>query len=184
MVDPQITSEASHFDQLYPALGRLLVACSRMEFQIRCLVSWLAGDDDAGWIVFEGQSVEWLLSTGKALLEHLRRGTLREEHTEAIAKVFAAAQALNGHRNFFAHGDWGKTCYSENECQTRAGNLPPDERLFHVTRSRYRKGFQEREVAVSDVEALAEEVVLQTTEMRTIRRAIGDMPYGPLHVDL
>jgi hypothetical protein len=39
------------FDELYPALGRLVVASAGMESRLRFVVSELAGSD-AGWIIF------------------------------------------------------------------------------------------------------------------------------------
>ncbi|MFB8279582.1 hypothetical protein [Nocardia colli] len=191
MADDQDTDyvsdeESPHFDELYPALGQLLVASGRMELQVRCLVAWLAGSDDVGWIVFEGQTVEWLVSTGRALQAErmCTQPTQKDrEHLERTAQAFMAAQELNGQRNFLAHGDWRSACYSE-ECRTRARNLPQDDRQFHVLRSRYRKAFDERVVAVSDVEVLAQQINDLANDIRVIRRAIGDMPWGSLRVNL
>ncbi|CAM4041733.1 hypothetical protein NONI108955_05770 [Nocardia ninae] len=156
---------AASFDELYPALGKMLVASSRMEWRLRYLVCWLAGEDQGGWIVFEGQSVDWLVASGRAILGELRYSRRwPDENSDRIENALAEVQAIAAQRNFLVHGDWDTKCYSEN-CKPRLRNLPSDDRVFHVARSRYRKGFEEREVAVTDVEKLAKRMVDLAAEM-------------------
>ncbi|MEU1861788.1 hypothetical protein [Streptomyces gardneri] len=161
------------FDDLYPALGMLVVASADMESRLRYVVSELAGHDDAGWIVFEGQSVDWLVSNGLAVLGQL--GAMQRwpaDNSERIKAVLLDAQDANRQRNLMVHGEWRSDCIMREEgCVGRPSASPADHRLFHVCRSRYRKGFEERQIAISDVEALAQRIWTIELELRRAMKA-------------
>ncbi|MFJ8138844.1 hypothetical protein [Streptomyces sp. NPDC096013] len=173
-------SVAYDFEDLYPALGQLVVASADMESRLRYVVSELAGNDDAGWIVFEGQSVEWLVSNGIALLgqlEEMRRWPTA--NSQRIRSALLAAQEVNRLRNLMVHGEWRAECVLPGEgCVGRPGGSPPDHRVFHVCRSRYRKGFEERQFAVIDVETIASKMWDLETELREASKAAVDAWLG------
>lgn len=149
------------FDALYRAVGRLVVNSSFLESRLRMLVAWLAGADDAS-IVFDGQSVEWLVGIGKAMLGELRQTRFAIQDVERFEAALSKAKGLNQDRNFFVHGDWSTQSY-DDECVRRPTKKPADDRIFYVSRSRLRRVPEEREVAVVDVELLADQI-----------RALGD----------
>lgn len=142
-------------DALHMALGRLVTASAQMELHLRNVVVWLAGDHDAGWIVFEGQSVDWLVNTGKALLkEHREMARWPGERFVSIERALLDVAAINALRNRMVHGAWSRSCLDADDCVPRPRNSTPDDRVFHVYRSRSRKGTEEHQVAISDVEEL------------------------------
>jgi hypothetical protein len=166
------------FDELYPALGRLVVASAGMESRLRFVVSELAGSD-AGWIIFEGQSVEWLVQNGIAVLgqlEHSKRWP--QENSDRIRDALRTALDASRLRNLMVHGEWRTDCLDWEECAPRPSSGPPDHRIFHVCRSRYRKGLEERQVAVCDVEALADKMWSLELELRQSMKAAVDAWLG------
>ncbi|MFI0226102.1 hypothetical protein [Streptomyces lydicus] len=157
----------SDLDDLYRALGQLVVATAEMEMRLRDVVGQLAGDDDAGWIIFEGQSVEWLISNGKAVLgEHSDMRRWPTENTARITEALNTTQEVARLRNFLVHGFWRRGCLGGCECLPRPARSEADHRVFHVHRSRHRKGYDSRLVAVADVITLATKARTVTTELR------------------
>ncbi|QEU95155.1 hypothetical protein [Streptomyces kanamyceticus] len=152
--------EASDLDALYSALGRVVVASARMESRLRYNVGWMAGDHDAGWIVFEGQSVEWLVSNGKAILGQITEMKWwPSDHSDRIARAFNDIQDAARMRNLLVHGQWAKSCSGDEICTARPQTAKADQRIFHVYRSRHRKGFEEREIAICDLDDLAQRML-------------------------
>jgi hypothetical protein len=77
------------------------------------------------------------------------------------------------------HGEWRAACVLREEgCVGRPSNSPPDHCVFHVCRSRYRKGFEERQFAVCDVEVLAEKMWDLEAELKEARKAAVDAWLG------
>lgn len=153
-------ARSGDFDELYPALGRLVVNYSRFEFSLRNLACWLLNVDELG-IIFEGQSVDALIDTCKALLAELKPKKEFELHDcERFEAALAAGRRLNPLRNLYVHGGWWPPCPPKEECQCepRLPGSPADSRIFHVSRSRVRKWHQDKVVAVIDVENLADQV--------------------------
>ncbi|MEV4234067.1 hypothetical protein AB0J47_02690 [Nocardia sp. NPDC049737] len=147
----------SDFDDVYPAMGRLVVNSSFLESRVRMLVAWLARVDAAG-IVFDGQSVDWLVRTGKAMLRECQNAeNFALQDVKRFENALSQAKALNQERNFFVHGDWSTRCY-DDECERRPSGKPADHRIFYVARSRLQRASEVREVAVVDVELLADQV--------------------------
>ncbi|MEU9225873.1 hypothetical protein AB0D40_16070 [Streptomyces massasporeus] len=166
------------FDELYPALGMLVVASADMESRLRYVVSELAGGDTV-WIIFEGQSVECLVQNGIAVLGQLEPAKRwPQENSDRIRDALRTALDANRLRNLMVHGDWRTDCVDWETCVARPSSGPADHRIFHVCRSRYRKGFEERQVAVCDVEALAEKMWSLERELRESMKAAVDAWLG------
>ncbi|MFD9926052.1 hypothetical protein ACFWZK_07775 [[Kitasatospora] papulosa] len=166
-------------EELYPALGMLVVASADMESRLRYVVSELAGGDDAGWIIFEGQSVEWLVQNGKAALgqlEAMKRWP--QANSDRIREALQSTLEANRLRNVMIHGQWRTDCIDWEECTVRPFNGPVDHRIFHVCRSRYRKGFEERQLAISDVEALANKMWFLERELKQSLKVAVDTWLG------
>ncbi|MBF6177448.1 hypothetical protein [Nocardia otitidiscaviarum] len=159
------TASDPHFDELYPALGRLVVNSSRLETCLRSFLCWLAGVEEAG-VVFDGQSVEWMIASSRAVLGELKCTREFQLHDcDWFEALLAEAQDLNRQRNFFVHGDWDVEDRTEDSVR-RPRNSPSDHRIFYVARSRLRKSFESREVAVVDVDLLADRMLGLTRKFR------------------
>lgn len=149
--------KSNEFEALYPVLGKLVTESASMEISLRYVVSWLSGNDDAGWIIFEGQSIDWLVSNGLAMVSELKPPpSLPSANMKRIQKVFNDAQQAYRLRNTMVHGEWLLDCLMKEDCVKRPSTSPPDNRIFHVCRSRYRKGIEEHQVAIIDVELLSQ----------------------------
>ncbi|MGW5451571.1 hypothetical protein [Nocardia sp. NPDC003979] len=145
------------FDELYTALGMLVVRSSALECELRHLVSWFANSPETD-ILFDGQSVDWLISSGRAILgeaEGLRSFDLQE--VARFDSALVAARELFRVRNLYVHGDWSKKSYLDG-CTLRPRNSPEDSRIFYVVRSRLRKGLEEYQAAIVDIENLADKM--------------------------
>ncbi len=86
------------------------------------------------------------------------RGSVSAEQNDRLLSLRPEIQEVNRARTFIVHGLWGAECFLD-DCEPPAKNSPVDDRLFHVVRSRYREGYQEREVAVSDIDQLSDRMV-------------------------
>ncbi|ONM46464.1 hypothetical protein [Nocardia donostiensis] len=149
---------ASNLDHIYPALGRLVVNSGFMETHLRLLVSWLADIDDAS-IIFDGQSVDWLTQSGQAILRELKQTKdFRLQDCERFENALARAKKLNGQRNLYVHGHWSVHNMLD-DYTPRPRTSPEDHRIFYVCRSRLRRAIEEYEVAVVDVETLADQML-------------------------
>jgi hypothetical protein len=177
-----LESPAEHVEALYRALGRLTVESAGLESRLRYVVGRLAGDDDAGWIIFEGQSVDWLISNAKAVLgEHAEMERWPPQENDRILALLPLIQEAHRTRNFMVHGHWVDYCHlGEDEgCEPRPMSAPADDRIFHVMRSRYRKGYQEREVAVVDVERLADRMRALARDLDAALKTAWEAWLGP-----
>ncbi|AZM90270.1 hypothetical protein [Streptomyces sp. W1SF4] len=163
----------------------MAVESAELESRLRHTLSWLAGDDDAGWIVFEGQSVDWLISNGRAVLgQHAAMKRWPAEQNERLLHLLPEIQEVNRTRNFIVHGLWAAECFLDEDCEQRPQHSPLDDRLFHVVRSRYRKGYQEREVAVSDIDELADRMVSLAASLDEAVKAARDAWLGKSEIDV
>ncbi|MEC3916361.1 hypothetical protein [Nocardia sp. CDC160] len=120
-------------------------------------------------IVFEGQSVEWMIGQAKALLGELKRSSKYELYDgDRISDALSTASGQNRLRNFYVHGQWSTTSINhedEDGFACRRRDLA-DPLVFYVTRSRLRKEAKEREVSVADVDALVEEIRALSDELK------------------
>lgn len=171
-LDEPIESHDEIFKDLYSALGRMVFSGGHMEMNLRSITNWLAGDDDAAWIVFEGQSVDSLVQNGHAMLkEHDKLGTWTAETSEGIAKVLRDVKDTYALRNQMVHGMWLRSCLGADDCEPRPKNNAPDDRVFHVCRSRNKKGVSEQQIAVRDIEDLTQRMFDLIRDLHSARRA-------------
>ena len=124
-----VCMDSADFDEVYPALGRLVLNSSHMEMRLRKLVGWLAQTDEAS-IIFDGQSVDWLIGGAKAMISELRcTQPFAFQDCDRFLAVLTQAQVLNPKRNFFVHGHWSTQCH-DDEC------------VLRPRKSVHRKGFR------------------------------------------
>ncbi|MFX0579449.1 hypothetical protein [Nocardia nepalensis] len=176
-------------DDLFAAIGRVAAASARLEEAIRDIAIDHADTGlGHGSVIFEGQSMDWLISNGVAVIDsELSVPSLVEREPETysalleLRELTKSASALKNDRNIVVHGVWRAKCWlaDYDEADFEDGGLPRctprssrsrrnDEPLFHVNRSRYRQVFgQEQAWTVSDVLAVA------STTNSYIERLVG-----------
>jgi hypothetical protein len=172
---------------LLTAIGRVATTSSQLEAALRRVVAELVGGDDAGWIIFEGQSVDWLIQNGLAVLgQHAEGsdGTMLSYGAPGnkLRELFREADKLKGDRNTIVHGDWRTDCVgvaiNEPEfCRPRSPETLRAEHVFHVVRSRYRKGFEEQAWSIDDIEAVAATAATLAWEISGTYREAVDSRY-------
>ncbi|GLU49839.1 hypothetical protein [Nocardiopsis ansamitocini] len=161
-----------HLETLHHSLGRLVVASAKLESSLRRgLATLFMVYYHNGSILFEGQSIEWMVSNTKAVL---KEPPARPEHERAI-KILNEIQELNNKRNRLVHGEWTKKCEFACDgdvpgskycmCIIRPRNALPDERIFYVTRSRYRKTAETHQVAIRDIDELVQRMAEVESEI-------------------
>ncbi|MGP3979393.1 hypothetical protein ACTWQF_36380 [Streptomyces sp. 8N114] len=164
---------------LFRAIGRVAVESAQVDEMLREMISeLLPGSADDVWILFEGQSSEWLSSTFKTMLAHVDGGRYRlwapEDHEE-FQKLLSWAAQLRVLRNAVIHGTWREEfTLGWTEGDDYVGRPwkdgQEDEKLFWCIRSRQRKGLQEREFTISDVDRLAAEIAENRQRMADLFR--------------
>ncbi|MFC8872884.1 hypothetical protein ACFUAC_35440 [Streptomyces sp. NPDC057148] len=157
---------ASGSESLYAALGKLVISSAQMESSLRSLVVWLAGNDEAGWIIFEGQSVDWLSSNGRAVVERHPELAAWPDHLEWIKQLLGDASEAYRSRNLMVHGEWHTVCLGTQDCARGTRSSTSEDPVFHVLRSRWRRDSEHRHVAVSEVEELANRMTELAVDLR------------------
>ncbi|WP_328411007.1 hypothetical protein [Nocardia sp. NBC_00403] len=151
-----LAANSPEFDDVYPALGRLVVNSSFMEGCLRNFVHWLAVSEDA-WILFAGQSVDWLIQSGKAMLSELEdTDEFALQNIERFKAALEGAKTLSEQRNHLVHGDWRLKFLDDYEPRPRSS--PADDRVFYVAHSRLRRNDRVRQITVVDIELLADQM--------------------------
>lgn len=168
--------QASDTGALHAALGKLVISSAQMESSLRDLLVWLAGNDEAGWIIFEGQSVEWLASNAHAVLERHPELAAWPDHLNWIKQLVNDAQSANRSRNIMVHGEWHKVCPGTQDCAPGHRSYTSKDLVFHVLRSRYRKDSEHYHVAVSEVETLASRLTVLAVDLREATRGTYYVP--------
>ncbi|MGW0634124.1 hypothetical protein [Nocardia salmonicida] len=171
-----LSANCPEFREVYPPLGRLVVNSSFMEVHLRNFVHWLVSSDDA-WVLLAGQSVDWLIQSGKTMLSELE-GTpeFDLQNIERFRDALRKAKTLSEHRNHLVHGDWRLEW--DDEYEPRPKNSPADDRVFYVARSRLRRDATVRQVAVVDIELLADQMRELGTEIAAATEEGGRLRYS------
>jgi hypothetical protein len=162
-------------DSLITAIGRVVISSVRLETALRYVVGKLSGDHDAGWIIFEGQSADWLILNGNAVLNeyievHGEDGRVLGSSGKHLRSLFKEAEILKNDRNIVIHGEWLKKCFfasvhEPQNCRPHSSNSLGSGELYHVLRSRYRRGFVEEAWNITDIETLASKMDALTQEL-------------------
>lgn len=152
-------------ESLVLAVGSVAIASADLEEALRRVVGSLCNADvmDGTALLFEGQSMDWLISNGKLLAsdEHLSRYRRGDGD---LPELFRKAEQLRGDRNTVIHGQWYAQCSYDPEdaalmCSPHSVNTYAQAGLVcHVERSRYRKFSKEEAWAVAEVVNLASEM--------------------------
>jgi hypothetical protein len=157
-------------DSLLIAIGRIATSSARLEGALRHVVGELFRNPDAGWIIFEGQSIDSLITNGNALLSEYVEDD--EGNNSHLRGLFNEAGALSKDRNVVIHGEWTKECFFKSEpegCKPHSPDSLHSDKLFHVARSRRGKGLEEEAWSVSDIEDLASKINAVTLKLNNAR---------------
>ncbi|MEB3371911.1 hypothetical protein [Saccharopolyspora mangrovi] len=166
-------------------IGYVAMSSARLEHALRSLLQLLVNDGDLigpSWILFEGQSANWLRESVKGVLSErdpYYRSWPKETHNRLL-DILTRAKTLQELRNAVIHGTWysaDHTPFEEEEdevaprsTQLRVDDLPDrarpyfgwnqpgDETLWHCHVSRQWKYNQAREFTTSDVWLLGEKL--------------------------
>ncbi|QIS19556.1 hypothetical protein [Nocardia terpenica] len=172
--------------ELLTAIGRVATASATLEAQVRFAVGDLAGGiGGEGWIIFEGQSMDWLILNGIAVLgeynlEYGGYTSAFRNSIEQMKKCLRDVEKVKSERNTIIHGEWSSSCvtgWEPGDCLPHSTETTdaPAETIFHVVRSRYRRGYQEQQWSVAEVNKLAEEIRILTGRIRNARKKVNEI---------
>lgn len=167
--------EKSYFvqdERLSAAIGRVAQESALLDEFLRELLDRLVGPSDHIWLLFEGQSSEWLLETTLVMLEqvgpYFRNGKWSAKQRRRVEELLYGARKLRPLRNAVIHGVWSDVSIMEPEdIRSRPwGEADSDEPVYFCTKSRSRKVLAQARFAASDVERLANEFAATYSDLR------------------
>jgi hypothetical protein len=157
-------------DDLYPAIGRVVVEAALLdELLSEVLDELVAGDH---WVntLWDGQSTDWLLNACKMIPDqrdsYQRRWT-GEEHAR-LANLLSRVRPLSELRNTCVHGNWSEVAVDDDgtvrprpfsDDASQQGDL-----LFCIRSRRDHKWF-EQAFAVADIHRIADEFRILSEEL-------------------
>ncbi|MFE7895993.1 hypothetical protein ACFU3E_00340 [Streptomyces sp. NPDC057424] len=168
-------------DDLTLAIGKVVRESALMDELLRELIGDLLGEaSDVVWILFEGQTSEWLATTPKELLklvDPVNRKWAKEEH-EKLISIIGELGLLRRLRNAVVHGVWLRDPIAYEEWAGRPwGNVSDGTPIYYCFRSKQRDEPEVRELSIRDVEAIAEKYadvrVRVVAHFRSMMNAIG-----------
>ncbi|MGW0184460.1 hypothetical protein ACWDV7_01690 [Streptomyces sp. NPDC003362] len=147
-------------DDLTLAIGKVVRESALTDELLREMIGDLLGEaSDFVWILFEGQTSEWLASTPKELLKLVdptNRTWAKEEH-EKLISIIGELGLLRRLRNSAVHGVWLRDAIAHDEWAGRPwGNVSDGTPVYFCFRSKQRDEPEVRELSVRDVEMIAE----------------------------
>ncbi|MFB7723152.1 hypothetical protein [Nocardia sp. NPDC056100] len=161
-------------DELFTAVGRVSACSAYLEDVLRFVVSsHTTGFVSHGAVILEGQSMDWLIGNGVAVLDSRLRGWhIVGEPPEPLDEVrqlrslLKAAEPVKNARNLIVHGTWNPRCcwepFPEKAaiwCKPRSTTPNRSSQVFHVSRSRYRQlASLEEAWTIAEVLAVATEI--------------------------
>jgi hypothetical protein len=96
---------------------------------------------------------------GNAVLgEYEYGGGLPDRVRENLRDLFRTAERLKNDRNIIIHGEWSGACSFPETCMPHSPASQSPENIFHVLRSRYRRGCAEEAWSLSEIENLASQL--------------------------
>ncbi|WP_327290770.1 hypothetical protein [Streptomyces sp. NBC_01198] len=159
---------------LFRAIGRVAAESAQFDEVLREMISELIDGARTSWVLFEGQTSEWLSENFKAIL----RETLKtENYRPKFQSLFADMGQLRALRNAVIHGTWvtapvGGEPTEEYYATRPWGNADKSTPLYYCMRSRMRKGFEEREFTPSDVDELADRIAATRQDIVDLYREL------------
>jgi hypothetical protein len=174
---------------LYSAIGRVASSSANLDDTLRNVLYNLVGPGDEVWVLFEGQSTDWLVSSIRTVLKVAGPSHFWSEgRRERLAELLTQADGLRRRRNVVIHGVWGRACFYRRDekefrqCIARPFNAPDNSETFYFMRSNQRKPLEEAHLSISDINALAvdyDQFNMQIFEIWQESRASRDSSRGP-----
>ena len=149
-------------ENLTLAIGKVARESALMDELLREMIGDLLGEPaDIVWILFEGQTSEWLATTLKELLKYVDPHYRKWEkgvHEKLISTVGELAP-LRRLRNCIVHGVWlHDSAGSEDWPERPWGDVDDGTPIYYCFRSKVRDEPEMRELSVRDVEIIAERI--------------------------
>ncbi|MCZ7377305.1 hypothetical protein [Micromonospora sp. WMMC250] len=143
--------------ELAAAVGRVAMESALQEELLRDVLALLVGD--SGWILFEGQSAEWLIQACRISLNEVDHWHSRwkESDHERFNELLRQTDHLRKIRNVVVHGRWEDSPYND-EVVPRPWGAWENSQAYYCLRSRLRRGFETRAFTVPDLTRLAESI--------------------------
>lgn len=143
---------------LYTAIGRVAHSTALLDAMLGEFAEHLTGSLET-WVFVSGQSTEWLLQMCRVLLDMAdpQQDRYPTEFREEIRQRFERASELRNLRNRVIHGTWSRVPFDEQPLRRPWGNSSPG-KVYWVARDRQRRGAEEQEMTVADVDRLADEI--------------------------
>ncbi|MGW8766849.1 hypothetical protein ACWGN5_30620 [Streptomyces sp. NPDC055815] len=164
--------------ELFRAIGRVAVESAQLDEMLREMIcDLLSASENDVWLLFEGQTSEWLSDTFKAMLSQVDgyySTWSREDHIE-FRRILVELGKLRVMRNAVTHGTWREQLTlgrseGDDYLERPWGEDSTGEQKFWCIRSRQRKGQQEREFTISDVDRIADEIAENRQRMADLFR--------------
>lgn len=167
--------------ELSEALGRVVLASAEADQTLTKVLEGVAGVNDHNWILFRGQSTDWLI---QSILELIKFGAsprgVKDDDVVAIRGLVATLQKLHGYRNTVIHGvwtdapTWGEVDDDDPEWRPRPRfwGRRDDEPVIYCHRTRLRKIPPDQEITVSDVAHLADLIEKVNEDLRKLMSSV------------
>jgi hypothetical protein len=150
---------------LLRAIGRVAMASAHTDRALTELLNRLAGPNDTSWILFEGQSSDWLINSIVEVVK-FDSSIATQAARSAIQDIVRDLRLLYQLRNTIIHGVWDTyPQFSELEdvdpdWRPRPrpwGGWDDDGRVYYCHRTRLRKVPPDQTLTVSDINRTADE---------------------------
>jgi hypothetical protein len=178
-----MTSSIEDLDKdrdLYAAIGRVASTSAALEDSLRWILYDFCGSDEAA-LLFDGQATEWLINSCRAIIKgaYHPESNWMKRYQAPLLSLLSEASWLRVERNFVIHSTWSreKPSVGADSYLPRPKGAPEDSRIYYFQRSARRIGFEEKCLAVSDIEALADRISDLNVRLRAaFREAIEVAP--------
>ncbi|MEU1204673.1 hypothetical protein [Nocardia sp. NPDC005825] len=127
-----------------------------MDEVLRRMIAQLTGSNLEAWIIFEGQSTDWLVQNSLVVLDQATlRWRYESNRGDEYRKCLKETDKLRNDRNLVIHGDWATTNRLSSPAKPRSTDAAHAAETFFVMRSRYRRWGHEECWSAADVDAVA-----------------------------
>jgi hypothetical protein len=168
---------------LYAAIGRVAASSAILEDTLRSILKDLSDTEysDEAWILFEGQSMDWLINGCFLILKHSGPSHRWYNYGHELIKLLGECkEKLQKDRNVVIHGIWKDYCEWSNEeeehrnCTLRPSDSQDDHRIYYFMRSNQRRVFHCVHLAVSDLQELANRIQRVNSELWQLKKEVDE----------
>jgi hypothetical protein len=169
-------------DALYMAIGKVAAESALLDQVLNELLDQLIGSEHT-WIITTGQNSDWLIQSCRLVFEEINPFFKRfsEKDQKIFFELLSRASELRIFRNQVVHGDWSHSGSSPFGLRGRSWGDFQDDFFLYVSRDRIRKGPDEKDVKLLDIQELAsdlaqlrDDLVRHFRQMRKLKA--GSMP--------